>query len=110
MTYWCDAFANNQWDKQQLDGDVLKFPFARAMLSQSCMGTVLLCDPEVTALLRTWCVFEAHITQQLRCGALGDKTDKKRFFLDILATSLDSDPASPAVNKVTITMLQDAVA
>lgn len=110
VTYWCDAFANNQWDKHPLEGDVLKFPFARAMLGQSCMGTVLLCDPEVTALLRTWCVFEAHITQQLRSGALADRCDKKRYFLDILAPVIEKAEDSPQdLSKVTITMLQDAI-
>jgi len=109
VTYWCDAFANNQHSPAELDeADVLKFPFARAMLSPGCMGTVLLVDPEVTLFLRTWCVFEAHITQQLRCGALADRTDKKRYFLDILAPVMPKDTA-PGDATVTITMLQDAV-
>lgn len=110
VTYWCCAFANNQRNCAELDEvDVLRSPFARAMLSSSCMGTVLLCDTEVTPLLRTWCVFEAHVTQLLRCGALADRTDKKRYFLDILAPVVHKDPANNERDKVTITMLQDAV-
>lgn len=111
VSYWFDAFANNQWNMEEVDeADVLRFPFARAMLGQSCMGTVLLCDPEVTALLRTWCVFEAHVTQQLRCGALADRCDRKRYFLDILAPVISpKDEASERPDKVTITMLQDAI-
>lgn len=115
VTYWCDAFANNQRSLSMHEFeevDVLNFPFARAMLSPSCMGTVLLCDPEVTALLRTWCVFEAHVTQQLRCGALADRCDKKRYFLDILAPVVERDSSTSTwkrQDKVTITMLQDAI-
>jgi len=110
VTYWCDVFANNQHSLRDWDEvDVLRFPFARAMLGQSCMGTVLLCDPDVTALLRTWCVFEAHITQQLRCGALVGRCDKKRFFLDILAPVVHKNPIENRSDKVTITMLQDAL-
>lgn len=110
VTYWCDAFANNQHDYfESEEVDVMKFPFARAMLSQACVGTVLLVDPKVTLLLRTWCVFEAYITHQLRCGALSDRTDKKKFFLDILAPVLHRDPVFENQDKVTITMLQDAI-
>lgn len=110
VTYWCDAFANNQHDLAEVqEVDVLKFPFARAMLSQTCIGTVLLVDPQVTLLLRTWCVFEAYITHQLRCGAMADRTDKKRYFLDILAPVLHRDPVFENQDKVTITMLQDAI-
>jgi hypothetical protein len=115
VTYWCCAFANNQntYDSEVLDeGDILRSPFARAMLSQSCMGTVLLCDTEVTPLLRTWCVFEAHVTQLLRCGKLSDRTDKKRYFLDILAPVVHQDldqSDNLDLDNVTITMLQDAV-
>jgi len=113
VSYWCCAFANNQHERSELDeSDVLRSPFARAMLSQSCMGTVLLCDTEVTPLLRTWCVFEAHVTQMLRSGELADRTDKKRYFLDILAPVVEKDtvvPEDSSRDKVTITMLQDAV-
>jgi hypothetical protein len=110
VSYWCCAFANNQHEHSELDEtDVLRSPFARAMLSQSCMGTVLLCDTEVTPLLRTWCVFEAHVTQLLRCGTLQHYTDKKRYFLDILAPVVYKDPEDNEQDKVTITMLQDAI-
>jgi len=110
VSYWCDAFANNLHDRTAVDeADILQSAFARAMMSQACMGTVLLCDPEVTPLLRTWCVFEAHVTQLLRSGKLSDITDKKSYFLDILAPVEYTDPSNENRKEVTITMLQDAV-
>lgn len=112
VTYWVDVFANNRHMIPELhenEKDVMNFPFARAMLSPGCMGTVLLCDPDVTALLRTWCVFEAHVTQQMRCGAFAERCDKKRYFLDILAPVVEKEPTTNRRDKVTITMLQDAI-
>lgn len=76
----CCTLANNQHDLSALrEEDLLKTPFARVLLSPGCIGTVLFCDPKVTPLSRVWCVFEAHVTQQLRSG------DKKSHFLDLVA-------------------------
>jgi len=60
----------------------------------------------VTPMSRVWCIFEAHITQQLRHGLLLEKTEKRRYFLDVVAPVFQSKEGSGAV---TMTMLQDAV-
>jgi len=111
VTYWCCTMANNQHNitSELEDEDLLKSPFARAMMSQRCMGTVLLVDPEVTPLTRIWCVFEARVTQQLRRGMLADRTEKQRFFLDIVAPVVQEDLECVDMKKVSMTMLQDAI-
>merc|ERR1712194_464455 len=57
-SYWCCTLANNQHNLQDLGGsDLLKTPFAKAMRSQNCLGTVLLCDLHTrasTSLLAFW--------------------------------------------------------
>lgn len=98
--YWVCTFANNQWDLTTLnDGDILKSPFARAMLSSNCMGEVLLLDRQGTPLSRIWCIFELSITQRIKRGMLPASLGRGSFFLDILAQGTgDGEP---------ITMLED---
>ena len=63
--YWICTFANNQHNVELdiNDMDYLKTPFARALLSGVCEGTVMLLDEaRATPFSRMWCVFELYIT------------------------------------------------
>ena len=63
--YWICTFANNQHNIELdiNDMDYLKTPFARALLSGVCEGTVMLLDEaRATPFSRMWCVFELYIT------------------------------------------------
>jgi len=102
-SYWCCTFANNQHDLSELDEqDIMVTPFARVLLSHRCLGTLLLCNPQVTPLKRVWCVFETHITAQLQAGEL---TQKRWHLLDV-AVPVAGCSADGAPFKVTL--LQDA--
>eukprot|EP00928_Gymnodinium_smaydae_P030361 TRINITY_DN22609_c0_g1_i1.p1 TRINITY_DN22609_c0_g1~~TRINITY_DN22609_c0_g1_i1.p1 ORF type:complete len:821 (+),score=99.82 TRINITY_DN22609_c0_g1_i1:82-2544(+) len=71
-SYWCCTLANNQHDLSELEEtDILSTPFAKVLLSNHCLGTLLLCDPHVTPLRRIWCVFEVHLTARLQAGLAG---------------------------------------
>jgi hypothetical protein len=101
--YWCCTFANNQHDLSELDEqDIMATPFARVLLSYQCLGTLLLCDPEVTPLKRVWCVFEAHITAQLQSGLLAQKG---WHLFDVAVPVINSSPHHTGFK---VTLLQDA--
>mmetsp|Transcript_68090 Transcript_68090/g.134348 ORF Transcript_68090/g.134348 Transcript_68090/m.134348 type:complete len:881 (-) Transcript_68090:111-2753(-) len=103
--YWCCTMANNQHDLSELAmTDVLRSPFARVLVSEHSLGTILLCDEAVTPLSRVWCVFELHLTMALRHGDFPGQT-KSLHFLDV-ACSLPrvDDAIDPAA-----AMLQDAL-
>lgn len=59
------TFANNQHyvDLNTDDTDFRNTPFARALLTEGCKGTLLLLDEyKATPFSRIWCVFELFIT------------------------------------------------
>mmetsp|Transcript_5063 Transcript_5063/g.8292 ORF Transcript_5063/g.8292 Transcript_5063/m.8292 type:complete len:370 (+) Transcript_5063:393-1502(+) len=65
--YWICTFANNQHnvsaDLNTNDADYRNTPFARALLTEGCKGTLLLLDEYMaTPFSRLWCVFELFIT------------------------------------------------
>jgi len=105
LTYWCCTFANNQHDLCELDeADIMVTPFARVLLSHQCLGTLLLCDPEVKPLKRVWCVFETHITQQLQSRTCL-LANKGWHLLDVAAPVLSE---SSSRDPFKVTLLQDA--
>lgn len=110
--YWCCTLANNQHDLSDLQGDeIMKSPFARVLTSSECIGTVLICDPQITPLSRVWCVFEEHVTQQLRIKLLGSKPV---HFLDVAVPAAAPGqrlPASAAscADEVPVALLLDAL-
>mmetsp|Transcript_91563 Transcript_91563/g.254994 ORF Transcript_91563/g.254994 Transcript_91563/m.254994 type:complete len:511 (-) Transcript_91563:30-1562(-) len=62
--YWMCAFAINQHDLPGLsEPDVLDTPFARAIMSPACVGTVTFLDEHnATPFTRIWCVLEGYVT------------------------------------------------
>jgi len=103
--YWCCTMANNQHDLSELaKTDVLKSPFARVLVSENCMGTILLSDDTVTPLARVWCVFEVHLTSALKTGRIPG-VQKPLHFLDV-ACSL---PRVDDVSDPPAAMLQDGL-
>lgn len=103
--YWCCTMANNQHDLSELaQTDVLKSPFARVLVSENCMGTILLSDETVTPLARVWCVFEVHLTSALKHGRLPG-CHKSLHFLDVACSlpRVDDETDPPAA------MLQDGL-
>merc|ERR1712224_837328 len=79
------------------------------MISQNCLGTVLVCDEDVTPMMRVWCVFEVQVAQLLRRRMLPDRTDKRHYFLDITAPVICRESAKQNEVTTVMTMLQDAV-
>eukprot|EP00930_Biecheleria_cincta_P076397 TRINITY_DN6361_c0_g1_i1.p1 TRINITY_DN6361_c0_g1~~TRINITY_DN6361_c0_g1_i1.p1 ORF type:complete len:470 (-),score=90.48 TRINITY_DN6361_c0_g1_i1:130-1539(-) len=62
-TYWICTFAINQHQIEgDIGGNVLDSAFVEAIESSSCVGTVLLLDPQVTPMKRAWCVLENYVT------------------------------------------------
>lgn len=61
--YWMCTFANNQHDLQELAApDVLHTPFAKAIMSKTCVGTVALLDEgKATPFTRIWCILEDFV-------------------------------------------------
>ena len=101
--------ANNQHDLSELqEEDIMRSPFARVRLSRECVGTVLLCDSDVTPMKRVWCVFEMHITESLRSGRLGSKGT---HFLDVMAIVPNESSLLGPVSRhhLVAAMLQDAL-
>ena len=79
---WICAFSirQNNLTKEKIDTqNYLETPFARALMSSNCYGTVLLLnETSAQALERSWCIFEAYI-------ALTHGKDKaKQHRMDIL--------------------------
>eukprot|EP00929_Paragymnodinium_shiwhaense_P104556 TRINITY_DN69114_c0_g1_i1.p1 TRINITY_DN69114_c0_g1~~TRINITY_DN69114_c0_g1_i1.p1 ORF type:complete len:983 (-),score=270.31 TRINITY_DN69114_c0_g1_i1:294-3242(-) len=61
--YWLCTFANNQHDLGELEQpDLLQTPFAIAITSGSCLGTLMLMDEHATPFTRAWCVLENFVT------------------------------------------------
>ena len=69
---WICTFANNQHELGELGGNVLLTPFARAILLDGCVGTLLLVDEACTPMTRAWCVLEGWVT---RVHAAGKRFD-----------------------------------
>eukprot|EP00928_Gymnodinium_smaydae_P040185 TRINITY_DN2729_c0_g1_i4.p1 TRINITY_DN2729_c0_g1~~TRINITY_DN2729_c0_g1_i4.p1 ORF type:complete len:1699 (+),score=289.52 TRINITY_DN2729_c0_g1_i4:3898-8994(+) len=64
LAYWCCAFANNQHFIQL--GDKLEdSPFYMALQSERCKGTIMNLNRVASALQRTWCIYETHLTHVL---------------------------------------------
>ena len=63
---WICAFSNRQHNlaEEELDAtNYLSTPFAKALMSEQCRGTVLLLNEKnATALTRSWCIFEAFVS------------------------------------------------
>merc|ERR1712048_1094663 len=77
--------------------------FAQVLLNPCCLGTLLLCDPDVTPLKRIWCVFEVHITAKLQAMEL----ERKAWHLmDVAVPVLGGEAEKQAPFRVTL--LQDA--
>ncbi|CAJ1418685.1 unnamed protein product [Effrenium voratum] len=63
--YWICTFANNQHDLEELNtSDLLETPFVRAIMSQTCQGTVMLMNENAEPFRRTWCTLENFISTQ----------------------------------------------
>lgn len=63
--YWICTFANNQHNLEELNtSDLLDTPFVRAIMSSSCMGTVMLMNEDAEPFRRTWCTLENFISTQ----------------------------------------------
>jgi len=63
--YWICTFANNQHNLEELNtSDLLDTPFVRAIMSSSCMGTVMLMNENAEPFRRTWCTLENFISTQ----------------------------------------------
>eukprot|EP00747_Dinoflagellata_sp_TGD_P109130 gnl/TRDRNA2_/TRDRNA2_170594_c0_seq10.p2 gnl/TRDRNA2_/TRDRNA2_170594_c0~~gnl/TRDRNA2_/TRDRNA2_170594_c0_seq10.p2 ORF type:complete len:104 (+),score=16.71 gnl/TRDRNA2_/TRDRNA2_170594_c0_seq10:495-806(+) len=58
--YWMCTFANNQHNLSELAAaDVLETPFAKAIMSESCLGTIaLMTEKTAMPFERVWCVLE----------------------------------------------------
>jgi len=74
------------------------------LVSENCMGTILLSDETVTPLSRVWCVFEVYLTSALKTGRFRG-VQKSLHFLDVACSLPRVDDASdpPAA------MLQDGL-
>ena len=59
--YWICTFANNQHFLDELGGDVLETPFARAIQLTDCVGTLLLVDEKCTTMKRARCLLEGFV-------------------------------------------------
>ncbi len=61
--YWICTFANNQHNLVELGSGVpvTESPFARAIRSEGCEGTVMLLDESCTPFTRIWCILECSI-------------------------------------------------
>ena len=66
---WICTFANNQHELGELGGNVLLTPFARAILLDGCVGTLLLVDEDCTPMTRAWCVLEGWVTRVHAAGS-----------------------------------------
>ena len=62
--YWICTFANNQHDLGELsDPDLTSTPFAKAILSPDCVGTLAILNEKLaTPFYRIWCIFEYYVT------------------------------------------------
>jgi len=61
--YWMCKFANNQHNLEELDErDLMKTPFARAIMSETCQGTIMLMNETAEPFKRTWCTLENFIS------------------------------------------------
>jgi hypothetical protein len=62
--YWICCFANCQHALAELEQtDYLQTPFAKALTSEKCEGTIILLDEgNATPFRRSWCVFESYIS------------------------------------------------
>jgi len=112
VSYWICTMANNQHDLSEIsEKSLLDTPFARVLQSKDCIGTVVLCDQDVTPLKRVWCVFEVKVTETLRNHT---QRVKERHYLDVIATSMEADPATDSASqdnppRLAAAMLQDAL-
>lgn len=61
--YWMCTFANNQHNLEELDQrDLMMTPFARAIMSSTCEGTIMLMNNTAEPFKRTWCTLENFIS------------------------------------------------
>jgi len=61
--YWICTFANNQHNLEELDQrDLMQTPFARAIMSLTCEGTVMLMNNTAEPFRRTWCTLENYVS------------------------------------------------
>jgi len=108
LAYWCCAFANNQHDLHELqEQDIMETPFAKAMHSVECQGTLLLCNPDVTPLQRVWCIFELHLTHQLQRTSGKAHSYKPWHFMDVAVPVLDEQIGTSGVCNFKVALLQD---
>lgn len=63
--YWLCTFANNQ-HAFALEGRLEETPFSRVLQNPKCRGTVALVDQEAVIFRRIWCIFELHLSKQLK--------------------------------------------
>jgi len=62
-TYWVCTFAMNQHHLEELAADdLMRTPFVRVIMSDTCSGTVMLMDDNATPFSRTWCTLETFIS------------------------------------------------
>jgi len=68
VAYWICTFSINQWDaKSEVSReDYLRSSFYLALRSPGCRGTVMVMDPQVGPLTRSWCLFELLQTFELQ--------------------------------------------
>lgn len=77
--YWICTFANNQHDLSELASSLKETPFVKAIMSKECVGTVAICDSNVTTLQRVWCCLENFVSTVWATDA------KSTHFYDIAA-------------------------
>jgi len=77
--YWMCTFANNQHNLAELsEPGILDTPFAKAIMSESCIGTVAFLDEEkASPFSRIWCILEDYVT--IHFGAQKKKTQLMDF-------------------------------
>mmetsp|Transcript_122874 Transcript_122874/g.238989 ORF Transcript_122874/g.238989 Transcript_122874/m.238989 type:complete len:877 (+) Transcript_122874:42-2672(+) len=68
--YWMCTFANNQHHLEDLDEkDLMQTPFARAIMSDTCQGTIMLMNETAEPFKRTWCTLEIFISKKKQKAA-----------------------------------------
>jgi len=81
VPYWMCTFANNQHNLEELDEHLMQTPFARAIMSETCQGTIMLMNETAEPFKRTWCTLENFISTT--CAK--EKTQPPHYKLEVAA-------------------------